>query len=78
MEFNEIDDHGAKPGKLIFEDETYAIVGSAMEVYYKLGSGFLEPIYQEALAIEFSLRGVQYEQQKELKIDYKGRWNRKD
>ena len=72
MEFREIDDLGAKPSKLIFEEETYAIVGAAMEVYYKLGSGFQEAIYQEALGIEFSLRGVPYEPQKELRIDYKG------
>ena len=72
MDFKEIDNLGAKPSKLILEEETYAIVGAAMEVYYKLGSGFLEAIYQEALAIEFSLRGVSYEQQKELRIDYKG------
>ena len=58
MDFKEIDNLGAKPSKLILEEETYAIVGAAMEVYYKLGSGFLEAIYQEALAIEFSLRGV--------------------
>lgn len=72
MEFKEIDNLGAKPGKLIFEEETYSIVGAAMEVYYKLGSGFLEPVYQEALSIEFSLRGIPFEAQKVLRIDYKG------
>ena len=72
MEFNELDKIGARPGKLIFEEETYAIIGAAMEVYYKLGSGFSEPIYQEALGIEFSRRGVAFEQQKELRVEYKG------
>ncbi len=72
MEFNELDDLGAKPSKMIFEDESYVIVGAAMEVYYKLGSGFLEPVYQEALAVEFSLRGIPFEPQKEFRIDYKG------
>ncbi len=72
MEFRESDNHGAQPGKMLFEAETYAIVGAALEVYYKLGSGFLEPVYQEALAVEFSLRGVPFESQKELRINYKG------
>ena len=58
--------------KLIFEQETYAIVGAAMEVYYKLGNGFLEAVYQEALAIELSLLGIPHESQKELRIEYKG------
>src|SRR2546421_13118383 len=72
MEIKEIDEIGTKPRPMIFEEETYAIIGAAMEVYYKLGNGFLGPVYQEALAIEFSLRGVPFEQQKELRVDYKG------
>ena len=56
---------------LILKDEAYAIVGAAMEVYYKLGCGFLEQVYHEALAIEFGLRGIPYESQKSLRISYK-------
>ena len=43
-----------------------------MEVYYTLGAGFLEPTYQEALAIEFSKRGIPFEREKGLDIFYKG------
>lgn len=59
--------------RYILEDETYAIIGAAMEVYYKLGNGFAEPVYQEALGIEFELRDVLFEPQKRLHIEYKGR-----
>jgi GxxExxY protein len=59
--------------ELLCKAEVYAIVGAAMEVYNELGSGFLEAVYQEALEIEFTLRGIPYEAQKELLIFYKGR-----
>lgn len=57
----------------ILEDETYAIIGAAMEVYYKLGNGFAEPVYQEALQIELELRSVRFNPQNRLHIEYKGR-----
>jgi GxxExxY protein len=58
---------------LLFKDKVYAIVGAAMEVYNQLGPGFLEAVYQEALEIEFSERGIPFVSQKELRILYKGR-----
>ena len=52
--------------------ESYVITGAAMHVYNTLGPGFLEAVYQEALAIEFKKRGIPYEQEKELKVFYDG------
>ena len=42
-----------------------------MDVYYRLGCGFLEPVYQEALAYEFGLRRIPFQAQTRLKITYK-------
>jgi GxxExxY protein len=58
---------------LLFKDEAYAIVGAAMEVYNQLGPGFLEAVYQEALEIELTERGIPFVAQKELRIIYKER-----
>jgi len=66
-------DEIGSPNRYILEDETYAIIGAAMEVYYKLGNGFAEPVYQEALEIELGLRSVPFDPQKRLHIEYKGR-----
>ena len=59
-------------GNLLFKEESYKIVGAAMEVHRLLGCGFVEPVYQEALEKEFTLRGIPYEREKELDINYKG------
>jgi GxxExxY protein len=55
------------------DEQTYAIIGSAMEVHRQLGHGFLEAVYQESLAAEFDLRGVGFEREVDLPVLYKGR-----
>ena len=58
--------------ELIFKEEVYGIVGPAMAVRWQLGYGFLEPVYQEALEIEFHRRRIPCKPKKEIVIYYKG------
>lgn len=57
---------------ILYKDESYAIIGAAMEVHNTLGQGFLEEVYQQALKIEFSKRAIPHFSQAPMKIDYKG------
>lgn len=54
------------------DPETYAIIGAAMEVHRELRHGLVEPVYQDGLQVEFSARGIPSEQEKLLKVFYKG------
>ncbi len=58
--------------KIIYKDESYNIVGAAMEVHSILGCGYTEPVYQQALEHEFKLRNIPYEREKTFSINYKG------
>ena len=58
---------------IIHREISYSIIGAAFEVHKVLGPGFLESVYQRALAYEFDLCGIQYEQQKPLDVYYKDR-----
>jgi GxxExxY protein len=52
-------------------DVTSRIIDAAIEVHRILGPGFLESIYEEALAHEFDLRGVPYKRQTTFEVGYK-------
>lgn len=55
----------------IFKEECYRIVGCAMEVHKELGAGFLEAVYQEALAHELLKADIPFEKERVLDIQYK-------
>ncbi|MEA3431994.1 MAG: GxxExxY protein [candidate division WOR-3 bacterium] len=55
------------------KDKTEKIIACAIEVHSTLGPGLLESVYEEALAYEFELRGINFERQKEIMLEYKGK-----
>ncbi len=58
--------------ELLYQELTFAVIGAAMEVHRILGPGYLEAVYQAALAHELTLRGIRFEQLKRLPVTYKG------
>ncbi|MCP9198697.1 GxxExxY protein [Gramella sp. GC03-9] len=57
---------------LLFEEETYKIIGAYMMVHKNLGSGFLESVYQEVLTKEFRKQEIPFQEQKKLELYYEG------
>ena len=49
------------------------IIGAAIEVHKALGPGLLESAYEQCLCHELNLRGLSYERQKLLPVNYKGK-----
>jgi GxxExxY protein len=57
---------------LLVDQFAYEVIGAAIEVHRILGPGFLEAVYEQALAAEFDLRKIPYERQYPINIPYKG------
>jgi len=51
---------------------TGSVIGAAIEVHKALRPGLLESVYEECLCRELNLRGIPYQRQKEIPIEYKG------
>lgn len=61
-----------KESIFIYKEESEKILKACFEVHNELGNGFLEPVYQEALELEFKNQNIPYEREKFLPIVYKG------
>ena len=57
----------------LFWGLTQEIIGAAIEVHRTLGPGFLEKVYETALAMELSDRRIPFRQQANIDVLYKGR-----
>jgi hypothetical protein len=62
---------GGEAERLLFKEETHQILGCAFEVLNHLGPGLHEKAYENALVVEFKLRGIVYEQQRRFPVLYK-------
>jgi GxxExxY protein len=59
--------------EIIYKNESYAIIGACFEVYNASGCGFLEPVYQECLGIEFEYQEIPAIARPSLALSYRGR-----
>ena len=58
--------------KSLLKEEVFRIVGAAMDVLNEVGHGFHEKPYENALVVEFGLRGISHRQQPNYSMSYKG------
>lgn len=56
---------------LLLKEEAYLVVGCALEVLNTLGCGLLEKPYENALVVEFRLKGIPFQQQSRFPVIYK-------
>jgi GxxExxY protein len=63
--------NGGEERPLLYREEVFQIVGCALEVLNTIGHGFHEKPYENALTVEFALRGIPFDQQPTFAIRYK-------
>ena len=57
--------------ELILRDEVYAIISCSLEIIKGIGHGLHEKPYENALAVEFGLRRIPFEQQRAFPVRWK-------
>ncbi|QSW91171.1 GxxExxY protein [Flavobacterium endoglycinae] len=58
--------------KKYLTDLVYKVNGAAIEVHRKIGAGLLESIYHQCMIKELSLRGINFESELKIPVEYKG------
>lgn len=65
--------NATKDDKVIHRELSYQVMKAVFEVHNTLGPGFVESVYEEALAYEPELRGIPFERQQGVTVHYEGR-----
>jgi GxxExxY protein len=63
---------GRSKTAFLLKEETHAIIGCAFELLNEVGHGLNEKCYENALVVEFRLRGIGFNQQRQFEVLYKG------
>lgn len=58
--------------ELLFQNQSYEIIGACMKIHSALGSGYKEAIYQDALEVELSNRRIPFIREKKFDVVYEG------
>ena len=62
----------ANERELLLKEEVFSVVGCAIEVLNTIGHGLLEKPYENALVVEFGIKGIPFAQQPRFEVKYKG------
>lgn len=57
---------------IYYKTKTDKIIQACINVHNELGNGFLEPVYQSALEIEFKNLNIPYKREVKIEVSYKG------
>ena len=60
----------SKANEILYKELSDLIIKVAIDVQRELGAGFLERVYENAMAIRFKETGIHYEQQKKIEVHY--------
>ena len=55
-----------------FDDGTHEVIGALIEVHRCLGPGLLESAYEACLCVELARRGIPFDRQRPISVEYKG------
>src|SRR6476660_9807912 len=71
MPFEDEDPPYVEPDREL-DDLAHAVIGAALEVHNRLGAGLDESFYQRAMEIELRHRGISFQRQVQVCVEYRG------